>query len=159
MEGQFCIFLCYYNFSNLMLSTQFSWLWVQSVFYISCVFLSEPERKSVKLLVVHSCRTLWDPPDCSPPGSILVEFCPWNSPAKILEWVAVPISRGSSWPRDQTWVFHNAGTFFTIQATREAPSQYVVHSKFPANSPRMSMSFLCQYFLGCPSTGWLAPQV
>ena len=86
-------------------------------------------------------------------------FCPWNSPAKILEWVAVPFSRGSSWPRDQTWVFHNAGIFFTIQATREDPSQYLVHSKFPANSPRMSMSFLCQYFLGCPSTGWLAPQV
>ena len=29
-------------------------------------------------------------------------LCPWNSPGKILEWVAIPFSRGSSQPRDQT---------------------------------------------------------
>jgi len=33
---------------------------------------------------------------------------------RILEWVAVPFSRGSSQPRDQTQVFHIAGGFFTI---------------------------------------------
>ena len=42
--------------------------------------------------------------------------------ARILEWVAIPFSRGSSWHRDQTWVFCIAGRFFTIWATREAPS-------------------------------------
>ena len=31
---------------------------------------------------------------------------------RILEWVAIPFSRGSSWPRDQTWVSHIAGRFF-----------------------------------------------
>jgi len=55
---------------------------------------------------------------------------PWNSPglhtvheilqAKILEWVAIPFSRGSSQPRDQTQVSHIAGGFFTSWAIREA---------------------------------------
>ena len=40
--------------------------------------------------------------------------------ARILEWVAIPLSRGSSQPRDLTQVFHFAGRFFTVWATREA---------------------------------------
>ena len=40
--------------------------------------------------------------------------------ARILEWVAVPFSRGSSQPRDQTQVSHIAGGFFISWATREA---------------------------------------
>ena len=39
---------------------------------------------------------------------------------RILEWVAMPFSRGSSQPRDQTQVSCIAGRFFTIWATREA---------------------------------------
>ena len=38
---------------------------------------------------------------------------------RILEWVAMPSSRGSSKPRDQTQVSRIAGGFFTIWATRE----------------------------------------
>ena len=41
--------------------------------------------------------------------------------ARILEWVAVPFSRGFSQPRDQTHVSHIAGGFFTSWATRKAP--------------------------------------
>ena len=40
--------------------------------------------------------------------------------AKIVERVAIPFSRGSSWLRDQTQVSQIAGWFFTIWATREA---------------------------------------
>ena len=40
--------------------------------------------------------------------------------ARILEWVTIPFSRGSSWPKDQTWVSYIADKFFTIWATREA---------------------------------------
>ena len=40
--------------------------------------------------------------------------------ARIVEWVAISFSGGSSWPRDQTWVSCIAGGFFTIWATREA---------------------------------------
>jgi len=39
--------------------------------------------------------------------------------ARILEWVAMHFSRGSSQPRDQTQVSHLADRFFTISATRE----------------------------------------
>ena len=40
--------------------------------------------------------------------------------ARILEWVAIPFSGESSWPRDQTQVSCIAGRFFTIWATRDA---------------------------------------
>ena len=42
--------------------------------------------------------------------------------ARILEWVAIPFSRGSSQPKYRTWVSCIAGRFFTIWATREAVS-------------------------------------
>ena len=54
---------------------------------------------------------LGEPVDCSPPGSSVHG----TLQARILEWVAIPFSRGSSWLRDQTWVFHSAGRFFTIE--------------------------------------------
>ena len=41
--------------------------------------------------------------------------------ARILEWVVVPFSGGSSRPRDGTWVSHIVGTFCIVWATREAP--------------------------------------
>ena len=31
-------------------------------------------------------------------------LCPWNSPGKNTQWVAISFSRGYSWPRDLTWV-------------------------------------------------------
>ena len=40
--------------------------------------------------------------------------------ARILEWIAVPFSRGSSQPKDTTQVFRIAGGFFNIWVTREA---------------------------------------
>ena len=40
--------------------------------------------------------------------------------ARILEWVAVPFSGGSSQPKDRTQVFRTAGEFFTSWATKEA---------------------------------------
>ena len=43
--------------------------------------------------------------------------------ATILEWVAVPFSKGSSQPRDHTQVSHIAGGFFTSWATRETKVQ------------------------------------
>ena len=49
-------------------------------------------------------------------------LCPWDSPGKNTEWVALPSSRGSSWPRDQTpvsYVYPLAGGFFTTSATWE----------------------------------------
>ena len=50
----------------------------------------------VKVLVSQSCLTLFDPMDCSPPGSSVHGILQ----ARILEWVAISISRGSSQLRD-----------------------------------------------------------
>ena len=64
----------------------------------------------VVVLVTQSCLTLCNPTDCSPPGSSVRGILQ----ARILEWIAIPFSRGSSRPRYQTWVFCIAGRFFTI---------------------------------------------
>ena len=58
------------------------------------------------------------PMDFSPPVSSVHGILQ----ARIQEWVAIPFSRGSSQPRDQTWVSHIAGRFFAIWATREDPA-------------------------------------
>ena len=50
---------------------------------------------------------------------ILYQLSHKGSP-RILEWVAYPSSRGSSWPRNQTGVSCIAGGFFTNWAIREA---------------------------------------
>ena len=67
---------------------------------------------------VKSCLTLWDPMDCSLPGSSVHEILQ----ARILEWVAISFSRGSSQPRDQTRVSCIGGRRFNLWATREAHS-------------------------------------
>ena len=56
------------------------------------------------------------------PWTVSLPGCPVHGifQAIILEWVAMPFSRGSFWPRDQTRVLYIAGRFFTIWATREA---------------------------------------
>ena len=51
------------------------------------------------------CQALYDPMDCSLPGSSV----PGILQARILEWVANPFSRGSFWPRDWTQVSCIAG--------------------------------------------------
>ena len=51
---------------------------------------------SVRAKLLQSCLTLWPYVNCSPLGSSV----PGILQARILEWVAIPLSRGSSWPRD-----------------------------------------------------------
>ena len=53
---------------------------------------------------------------------------PWTVilQARILEWVAIPFSSGSSQPRDGTCVSCIAGRFFTVWATSEAHSSLVI---------------------------------
>ena len=68
-----------------------------------------------KKKVAQSCLTLCDPMDCSLPGSSVHGIFQ----ARILEWVAISFSRGSSWPRDWTQVSRIVGRCFTIWATRE----------------------------------------
>ena len=57
-----------------------------------------------KVKGAQSCPTVWYPMDHTVLGILQ---------ARILEWVAIPFSRGSSQPRDGTQVSHTAGGFFT----------------------------------------------
>ena len=74
------------------------------------------QKWKVKVLVTESCPTLYNSMDYRPPGSSVHGILQ----ARILEWVAISLSRGSSWLGDQTWVSCIAGSFFTVWATREA---------------------------------------
>ena len=59
-------------------------------------FLSSSQELYVLGICAQLHVTLWDPTDCSPPGSSVRGI----SQASILEWVAISSSRGSSQPRD-----------------------------------------------------------
>ena len=83
------------------------WTCRQLVF--SCLQRDESESE-----VTQSCLTLCDPVD--PPGSSIHGILQ----ARILEWVAISFSRGSSQPKDWTQVSHIAGRHFNLWATREA---------------------------------------
>ena len=58
--------------------------------------------------------------DCSPQGSPIHGILQ----ARILEWVAIAVSRETSWPKDWTHVSRFAGGFFIIWATWEVPLQW-----------------------------------
>ena len=53
--------------------------------------------------------------DCNLPGSSILGILQ----ARILEWVAIPFSKGSSQSRDRTWVSCISGRFFPSRATRK----------------------------------------
>ena len=76
----------------------------------STLFSAVSYRNShtVLCLVAQSYQTFCDPMGWSPPGS----FVHGISQARILEWVAMPSSRGSSQPTDRTRVSRIAGRFF-----------------------------------------------
>ena len=68
----------------------------------------------VCVLFAQLCPSLCEPMDCRLLGSSAHGILQ----ARILEWVAIPFSRGSSQPRDQTQVSCIEGRFFTVWATR-----------------------------------------
>ena len=95
--------------------------WLNDFYFlrVSAVSISSTETGpsrfgSVVVLVVQSCLTLCNPMDCSLP----CYFVHGTLQARILEWVAISFSRGSSRPRDLTWVSSIAGRLFTVWATR-----------------------------------------
>ena len=110
---------------------------------------------AVLSLVIQSCPTLCDPMNCSLLGSSVCGILQ----ARILEWVSVPFSRGSSQPRDRTQVSCIAGRFFTSWATREAQKkekllsrvQYFVTPWTEAYQAPPSMEFSrLEYWSGLP---------
>ena len=93
------------------------------------------------VLVAQSCLTLCDPTDRSPPASSVHGILQ----VRILEPVAIPFSRGSSWPRDQTWLSCIADRFFIIwpEACSFLPGQIVEELFLTANDT--IFLFLCMH--------------
>ena len=94
----------------------------------------------VCVLVAQSDPTLCDPKDCSPPGSSVCGILL----ARILEWVATPSSRGSSQPKDGTWVSCIAGRCFTVWANPGSLNSYYNITIFPVV---YNISFWLVYFM------------
>ena len=82
--------------------------------------LSDSNVSKVAILMcvrAQLCPTLCDPMDCSPPRSSVHGI----SQARILEWVAIPLSRRNSWPKDQTCIFCIGRWILYCWATWEGP--------------------------------------
>ena len=79
----FYIFNVYYPVKSLKVTSQ-----MKLPFKVMCV------------LCAQLCPALWDPMNCSPPDSSVHGVFQ----ARVLEWVAISYSRGSSWSKDQTRV-------------------------------------------------------
>ena len=100
---------------------------------LKCIYWDKPQasQSQHEVLLAQSCLTLCDPMDCSPPGSCVHGIFQ----ARMLDWVAISFSRGSSQLKDWTWVSFIAGRLFTVWATTEAPMstyQKVIFS-FPSS--------------------------
>ena len=100
--------------------------WIASMF-ISCW------SEVLGYLVMSDC----DPVDCSPPGSSVLGILQ----AGILEWIAIPVSRGSSQLRDRTQVSCIVGRFFTVWTTEKSLFPIKLFLKF---FPLQKFSFLLQ---------------
>ena len=96
-----CIIMLY---SPITLEIIVLWINIFSMIRLKSLEVSE-------VSVAQSCLTLSDPKDYTTHGILQVT---------VLEWVAVPFSRGSFQPRDQSQVFHIAGGFFMSWTMREA---------------------------------------
>ena len=79
----------------------------------------------MKVLFAQLCPKLCDHMDCSLPGSSIHGILQ----IRILEWIDILFSRGSSWPRDCTRVSYIAGRLFIIWATIWDRSS-AIHSSF-----------------------------
>ena len=86
---------------------------------VGCHFFLQCMKVKSESEVTQSCPDFCSPMDCSPQGSSAHGIFQ----ARMLEQVAISYSRGSSQPRDWTYIFSVsciASRFFTIWATREA---------------------------------------
>ena len=99
-ETHFCLNI------DIQLIDRWWWWW-----WCVCVLLS-----CVSCSVVSD--SLWHPMDCSPLGFSVHGILQ----TRILEWVAIPFSRGSSQPRDRTQASCIAGRFFYQLSYQGSPS-------------------------------------
>ena len=87
-----------------------------------------PESEKAKVLVAQLCPSLCDCMDCILPGSSVHGILQ----ARILEWAAIPLSRGSSQPRDWTWVSCTAGSSLPSEPPEAGSNNNTCLSKAPS---------------------------
>ena len=98
-----------------MLNTEKCWWRKLKKFYINenvyCAYVLKEDVVKMSCMHAQSLQTLCDPVDCSPPGSSVHGILQ----ARVLEWITMPSSKGSSQPRDRTllsyisWTRQNTG--------------------------------------------------
>ena len=111
------------SYGSLMLRC---WMWFLGKELGGAVFTRGMCAASIKALATQSCLTLCNPMDWGLPDSSAHGILQ----ARILEWAAIPFSRGSSQPSDWTQVSSIAGRFFTISGIRETPIRTGKSPKF-----------------------------
>ena len=84
-------------------------------------------------LVAQSCPTLCDSMDCGPRGSSVYGI----SQARVLEWVAISSSRGSSGARDQTHISCLTGGFLTTEPLHKPLSCIIAAAKSLQSCPTL----------------------
>ena len=102
------------------------------------------QLREMKVKVTHSCLTLRDPMAYLVHGILQ---------ARILEWTAIPFSRGSSQPRDRTQVSHIAARFFTSWTNREAQGNCRSRQWYPTPVLLPGKSHGRKSLVGCSSWG------
>ena len=80
-------------------------------------------------MLLQSCLTLCDSMDCSPPGSSVHGILQ----ARILEWVTMPSSTGSSQPGDQTCVSYVSCIGRQVFLPLAPPGKSIPRDMIPAN--------------------------
>ena len=85
------------------------------------------------------CLILQEPMDWSPPDSSVYRILQ----ARILEWAAISLSRGSSQVRDWTWVSCIAGRFFSHQGSPYWPSRKMIMTPSGPGQPQLMLEFAC----------------
>ena len=82
--------------------------------------------------LAQTCLSLWNPSDCSHPGSSVHGILP----ARILEWVAISFSRRYSWFRNLTHISCISNRFFS---TTESPG----NTPHPPPQPHPALEYFC----------------
>ena len=102
------------------------------------------KHSKVKVIQLHV--TLWDPMDCSPPGSTVHGILQ----ARILEWVAIPFCKTSSWPKPGSPVLHRNSLPSKPPGKSNhlpLPSETHPYSTSPALTEGQHFSFLLELYM------------
>ena len=117
---------CIYLFLKKL--TKMRWLWSMLGIHNHCILWLYHHLKVLGKCQFFSCVWFFATPmNCSPPGSSVHGILQ----ARILEWVAIPFSRGSSWPRNR-----NAGLLHCRQILYHPSHQGSPPSSEPSPRPK-----------------------